>query len=545
MIDQLPMLTLIAFSPLIGVLILLFVSKENGRAIKVIGIATTMIPLLLSAWLYADFLTRTAVGFQYSEQHEWLRIALNHEMLGDQIKSFIYEFKYNLVADGLSLPLVFLTALVGSMAALASVLIKKRWKTYFILFLLLEIGMFGVFLAQDLFLFFLFFEVTLVTTFFLIGIWGYEKSVQAANKFLIYNGIGSAVMLIAFFIIVNTAGFTQVNGPDGLVISYSGDLHAIMNNLFSDTNAMVHVQPDPQQFNPFFLSNTMKWTLFIMLVVAFGIKLPIFPFHTWMLKVHMEAPPSVVMIHSGILLKMGAYGLIRFGILLFPEQAKGWAVVLAVLGVVNILYGAALAFVQKDFKLVLAYSSISHMGIVLLGIAALNPTGLGGAVFQMVSHGLISALMFLIVGCLYERTKTTTLSELGGLAASIPFISGILLVAGMASLGLPGLSGFVGEFLSFLGLFATMKGIATVGILGIILAAVYVLRAVLRITFGKRPESMAGFRDARLVEAVPMIVLVAFIVLLGVYPAVLSHPLNQSLIGFDQLIQTLNLKIGG
>ncbi|MCC2685314.1 MAG: proton-translocating NADH-quinone oxidoreductase, chain [Paenibacillaceae bacterium] len=545
MIDQLPMLTLIAFSPLIGVLILLFVSKENGRAIKVIGIATTMIPLLLSAWLYADFLTRTAVGFQYSEQHEWLRIALNHEMLGDQIKSFIYEFKYNLVADGLSLPLVFLTALVGSMAALASVLIKKRWKTYFILFLLLEIGMFGVFLAQDLFLFFLFFEVTLVTTFFLIGIWGYEKSVQAANKFLIYNGIGSAVMLIAFFIIVNTAGYTQENGPDGLVISYSGDLHAIMNNLFSDTNAMVHVQPDPQQFNPFFLSNTMKWTLFIMLVVAFGIKLPIFPFHTWMLKVHMEAPPSVVMIHSGILLKMGAYGLIRFGILLFPEQAKGWAVVLAVLGVVNILYGAALAFVQKDFKLVLAYSSISHMGIVLLGIAALNPTGLGGAVFQMVSHGLISALMFLIVGCLYERTKTTTLSELGGLAASIPFISGILLVAGMASLGLPGLSGFVGEFLSFLGLFATMKGIATVGILGIILAAVYVLRAVLRITFGKRPESMAGFRDARLVEAVPMIVLVAFIVLLGVYPAVLSHPLNQSLIGFDQLIQTLNLKIGG
>jgi NADH-quinone oxidoreductase subunit M len=545
MIDQLPMLTLIAFSPLIGVLILLFVSKENGRAIKVIGIATTMIPLLLSAWLYADFLTRTAVGFQYSEQHEWLRIALNHEMLGDQIKSFIYEFKYNLVADGLSLPLVFLTALVGSMAALASVLIKKRWKTYFILFLLLEIGMFGVFLAQDLFLFFLFFEVTLVTTFFLVGIWGYEKSVQAANKFLIYNGIGSAVMLIAFFIIVNTAGFSQVNGPDGLVISYSGDLHAIMNNLFSDTNAMVHVQPDPQQFNPFFLSSTMKWTLFIMLVVAFGIKLPIFPFHTWMLKVHMEAPPSVVMIHSGILLKMGAYGLIRFGILLFPEQAKGWAVVLAVLGVINILYGAALAFVQKDFKLVLAYSSISHMGIVLLGIAALNPTGMGGAVFQMVSHGLISALMFLIVGCLYERTKTTTLSELGGLAASIPFMSGILLVAGMASLGLPGLSGFVGEFLSFLGLFATMKGIATVGILGIILAAVYVLRAVLRITFGKRPESMAGFRDARLVEAVPMIVLVAFIVLLGVYPAVLSHPLNQSLIGFDQLIQTLNLKIGG
>ncbi|UUZ82593.1 NADH-quinone oxidoreductase subunit M [Paenibacillus sp. P26] len=228
----------------------------------------------------------------------------------------------------------------------------------------------------------------------------------------------------------------------------------------------------------------MKWTVFLLLLVAFGIKLPIFPFHTWMLKVHTEAPPSIVMIHSGILLKMGAYGLIRFGILLFPKEATAWASVLAILGVINILYGAVLAFVQKEFKLVLAYSSISHMGIVLLGIAAFNTTGLEGAVFQLVSHGLISALMFLLVGSIYERTQTTELDHLGGLAKSIPFISGILLVSGMASLGPPGLSGFISEFLAFLGLFQTHPVITAVGTLGIILTAVYVLRGILGITYG-------------------------------------------------------------
>ncbi len=237
-----------------------------------------------------------------------------------------------------------------------------------------------------------------------------------------------------------------------------------------------------------------------MLLVAFGIKLPIFPFHTWMLKVHTEAPPAVVMIHSGILLKMGAYGLIRFGILFFPAEAKQWAWMLALLGVINIVYGAILAMVQKDFKLVLAYSSISHMGIVLLGLAAFNVSGLQGAVFQLISHGLISALMFLLVGSIYERTQTTQLDQLGGLASSIPFISGILLVAGMASLGLPGLSGFISEFLAFLGLFETHRVYAIVGTLGIIFTAVYVLRGVLNITFGPKQPSLQlqGMRDAQI-----------------------------------------------
>jgi NADH-quinone oxidoreductase subunit M len=540
MLDKLPILSLITFSPLLGVLVLLFIRKDKGNLIKIIGIVTTLIPLILAAWLYVDYHFQ-ADSIQYKEQLNWIKVPLNHEGV-QQITSFFLEFKYTMAVDGLSLPLVFLTALISTMAALASVHIKKRWKTYFILFLLLEAGMFGVFMAQDLFLFFLFFEVTLVPMFFLIGIWGYMNKENAANRFLIYNGLGSAIMLIAFLIIVSTAGFTQVASQNALDVYYSGDIQTIMHNLFQDQNAYVN-QAAPN--NPFYMGSGLKWTVFIMLLVAFGIKLPIFPFHTWMLKVHTEAPPSVVMIHSGILLKMGAYGLIRFGILFFPEEAKQWAWMLALLGVINILYGAILAFVQKDFKLVLAYSSISHMGIVLLGLAAFNITGMQGAVFQMISHGLISALMFLLVGSLYERTETTMLDKLGGLASAVPFMSGILLVAGMASLGLPGLSGFVGEFLAFLGLFSTLKIYTVIGTLGIILAAVYVLKGVLGITYGPAPERLQGIKDARIIEAIPMITLVAFILLLGVYPSVLSQPLQQTIGGFDQVIQSVAGKIGG
>ncbi|WP_240419816.1 complex I subunit 4 family protein [Paenibacillus periandrae] len=537
--DSLHLLSLIAFSPLLGVLILLFVPKNQGQWIKAIAIITTLIPLGLSAWLYAAFNQQVA-GMQFKEELSWIQIPLNHEVLNG-ITSFFFEFKYMMAVDGLSLPLVFLTALVASMAALASVYIKKRWKSYYILFLLLETGMFGVFMAQDLFLFFVFFEITIIPMFFLIGIWGYMDRERAANKFLIYNGVGSAIMLIAFLILVSTAGFGQISNETGNSLYYSGDISVITNHLFETENSYVNAE-DIQ--NPFYMGAGMKWTLFIMLLVAFGIKLPIFPFHTWMLKVHTEAPPSIVMIHSGILLKMGAFGLIRFGILLFPEQATAWATVLTVLGVVNILYGAILAFVQKDFKLVLAYSSISHMGIVLLGIAAFNTIGMEGAVFQLVSHGLISALMFLLVGAIYERTKTTMLDELGGLARTVPFISGILLVSGMASLGLPGLSGFISEFLVFVGLFQTAKILTVVGTLGVIFTAVYILRGVLGITYGPTKVLPEGIRDARLVEAIPMITLVAFIVVLGIYPAVLSEPLHQTVNGFDQFIHTI-AKTGG
>lgn len=538
---NLPILSMIVFAPLLGILVLLFIPKQQGRWIKWIGIAATLIPLVLAGWLYVDF-NQSDGGDQYAESYSWINIPLNSELLFNEQGTFHLKFDYSLAVDGLSLPLVFLTALVAAMAALASFSIKKRWKTYFIMFLLLEIGMLGVFMARDLFLFFVFFEVTLVPMFFLVGIWGYMNREKAANRFLLYNGVGSAIMLIAFLIVVTTAGFAQIEGPDGTSVYFTGSLYEISNHLFNEPQSFVNTD-HPQ--SPFFMTEGLKWALFLMLLIAFGIKLPMFPFHSWMLKVHTEAPPSVVMIHSGILLKMGAYGLIRFGILLFPEQAKEWAFVLALLGLINILYGAVLAFVQKDFKLVLAYSSISHMGIVLLGLAAFNEIGMQGAVFQMVSHGLISALMFLLVGSIYERTQTSMLDQLGGMAASVPFMSGILLISGMASLGLPGLSGFISEYLSFLGLFGSMKIITAISLLGVILTAVYVLRAVMKITFGPMPEQYKSLRDARLIEAVPMVTLVAFILLLGIYPGILSQPLDTTISGLNQFIQQVTVGLGG
>ncbi|PYI51145.1 complex I subunit 4 family protein [Paenibacillus flagellatus] len=539
-----PILSTIVFSPLLGILALLFVPKHKGRALKTVAIAATLVPLVLSALLYADF-RHDASELQYKEDVTWIQVPLSKEISQiSEAKEFYYQFDYTLGIDGLSLPLVFLTSLVTAMAALASVHLKKRWKAFYIWFLLLEIGMFGVFMARDLFLFFLFFELTLIPMFFLIGIWGYMDREKAANKFLIYNGIGSAIMLLAFLIIVNTAGFTMQTVGEATSVFYSGSLDVITKNLFQDPAAFVHAGPEAFPENPFYWSDTLKWTLFLMLLVAFGIKLPIFPFHTWMLKVHTEAHPAVVMIHSGILLKMGAYGLLTFGVMLFPEQAKQAALAIAILGVVNILYGAVLAFRQSDFKLILAYSSISHMGVVLLGIAAFNEIGLKGAIFQLVSHGLISALMFLLVGSLYERTETTEVRKLGGLSATLPFLCGFLLVAGMASLGLPLLSGFVSEFLAFLGLFDSMPVVTAIGALGIILTAVYVLRGIMKVSYGPLPEAYRGLRDARLVEAVPMITLTAFIVLIGVYPAVLSEPMQQTVIGIDQWIQNI-AKMGG
>ncbi|MFC4599728.1 complex I subunit 4 family protein [Cohnella hongkongensis] len=535
--ENLPILSLITFAPLVGAFLVLLLPGGRGNWLRGTAIAFTVIPLLLTLWLYASY-QPAAGGGAFEERLTWLAIPLNIEGLGGGIASLKLSFEYHLSVDGISMPLLLLTSIVSTMSALASVHIRKRRKTYYALFLLLLTGIYGVFLARDLVLFFIFFEVTLIPMFFLIGIWGYYGREKAATRFLVYNGLGSAAMLLAFLLLVATLGFSSV---DGMNWTFSGNYDTLLNNL-GDANAFANTDTEQMKYYGWFLSENMRWAAFLLLLVAFGIKVPIFPFHTWMLKVHTEAPPAVVMIHSGILLKMGVYGLIRFALHLFPEQAHSWTTVFAVLGVVNILYGAILACVQTEFKLVLAYSSISHMGIVLLGIASLGEVGLQGAIFQSVSHGLISALLFLVVGSIYERTGTTELGELGGLAKAMPFMSGILLLAGLASLGLPGLSGFVGEFLSFLGLFGSMKALTAVGVLGILFAAIYVLRSVLSITYGEMPEKYSGLKDARFVEALPMVALSALIVLLGVYPSLLTDLMQN---GFGGLLEQLQTRVGG
>lgn len=538
MLDNIPILSFIIGAPLVGALIVLLLPGQRSQWLRWTAIAFTVLPLALTLWLFAAY-EPSIGGAAYTEHGTWLTIPLNRELLqGYSISQLAFD--YHLAVDGISLPLLLLTGIVSTMASLASVHIRKRWKTFYFLFLLLVAGMYGVFLARDLILFFIFFEVTLIPMFFLIGIWGYYGREKAATRFLIYNGLGSAAMLLAFLMLIATLGFSVVNEGGGSA-TFSGNYDVLLANL-TDPNAMANLSMLDVGQQDFLLNDNMRWGAFVLLLIAFGIKVPIFPFHTWMLRVHTEAPPSVVMIHSGILLKMGVYGIIRFGASFFPAQLDSWSTVIAILGVINILYGAILACVQKEFKLVLAYSSISHMGIVLLGIASLEEVGLQGAIYQSISHGLISALLFLIVGSLYERTGTTQLDELGGLAKSVPFMSGILLLAGLASLGLPGLSGFVGEFLSFLGLFGSMKWITAIGVLGILFAAIYVLRSILNITYGSMPAQFAEMKDARFIEALPMIVLAALIVLLGVYPSILTDLMQN---GFNGLLQQLNTRMGG
>ncbi|WP_128896215.1 complex I subunit 4 family protein [Longirhabdus pacifica] len=499
MLESLPLLSLILFSPLIGVLILLFVPKHKRKPLQTIAILTTLIPLVLGAMLLLQF-DGVNSSVQMEEELKWIQ----------PLTYFNYHFAYQLGVDGISLPLILLTAFIATAAAFASVFIKKRWKLFFILLLLLETGIFGVFMARDLLLFFIFFEFTLVPMFFLIGIWGEKRRERAANYYLIYNGLGSAIMFIVFMMLIFTVGY------DISTSSYTSSFDVIKSNAL-----------DPSVFK--FDFEELKTWMFVLLLIAFGIKLPMFPFHTWVVKVHREAPPAVVMIHSGILLKMGAYGLIRFGYEIFPEQAVEWATVLAVIGVINFLYGALLALMQNELRSILAYSSISHMGIVLMGLAAGNALGMQGAVFQLISHGLISALLFLIVGSIAERTRTTALPELGGLAQRMPFLSGVFLFAGLASLGLPALSGFVAEFMSFAGLFEQMPVLAAIGSIGIVLAAVYMLRAVLAITFGNLHAQHQSLKDVRMMEAIPMVALTAVIIVLGVYPALLTSIVEQGM----------------
>ncbi|MED4224858.1 NADH-quinone oxidoreductase subunit M [Neobacillus cucumis] len=496
-------LPILVFSPILGIIVLALMPKTVDIPIKIVGFLATLPPLLLALACYLHFQFGKSLG-AFSVAKEWIHF----RGMGTEEPYFAVNFE--LALSGFQLLLVVLTAVVATLSAIAAArFIKKEVKGYFMLFLLLEIGMLGVFTAENLILFFIFFEVTLIPTFFLIGKWGYFEKEKAAFSFLIYNGFGSAVLLIVIMILFAKTGTTNM-----------------------DTLAQIMADPSAP------LSGDLKLGLLIGLLIAFGVKLPIFPLHSWMLKVHVQAPPSVVMIHSGILLKIGAYGLIRFGMGIFPGQFKTLATLIAVLGVINLLYGAFLAFIQTDFKMVLAYSSISHMGIVLIGLAAMNTAGLQGAIFQVVSHGLISALLFFLVGVLYERTDTSLLENLGGMAKGMPRAAGFLLAGGMASLGLPGMSGFVSEFMAFLGLFKEIPWLAAVGTIGIIMTAAYVLRAVLGITFGKSHREFTGVIDVKGVELVPVVVLMLLIVLIGVYPSVLSSPLHTTL-------ETIMLGLGG
>jgi len=488
-------LSWIIFTPLIGAFIILFVPKSATHAIKWIALATTGV--VFGLVLYAmTFFQPGQAGFQMVERASWIPQ---------------FNVQYLLGTDGISFPMIFLTGLISLLACVASfphVRVKDaREKEYYFLYLLLETGMMGTFLALDLFLFYVLWEVVLVPMYFLIGIWGGPRREYAAIKFFLYTLAGSLFMLLGilgvyFAAAPHTFDMTQLVGmPRGLFF---------------------------QQI------------VFMAFFLGFAIKVPIFPFHTWLPDAHVEAPTPISVILAGVLLKMGTYGFFRFSYPLFPDATHWFQPAMAVLAVIGIVYGGFVALAQTDFKKMVAYSSVSHMGFVLLGLAALNADGFRGAMLQMFTHGTITGGLFLLVGVLYDRAHTRDLNDFGGLGAKMPGYAGILTFFALASLGLPALSGFVSEFLVLLGSYQYSKVVTGLSTIGIILAATYLLYMIQRVLLGKLNPKWEGLSDIKAVEVFTLAPLMVLILGIGVYPRIILDYMIPTL---DGLLKTLGGKL--
>ncbi len=471
-----PLLSAIIFSPLAGVLLLAFVDRENRDLQRWIALITTAVVFLLGLVLYGGFDEETA-GMQFVERHVW------HQGLGIQ---------YFLGVDGISLFLILLTAFLGPICVLACWTdIRERLKEFLVSFLVLECGMLGVFAALDLFLFYVFWEVMLIPMALLILVWGNPaRRVYAAVKFFLYTMAGSVFMLIGILVIY----FHQAR-TTGI---YSFDL---------------------LQWYDLRLPFSLQLWLFLAFGLAFAIKVPMFPFHTWLPDAHTEAPTVGSVILAGVLLKMGTYGFLRFNLPLFPDATATFVPLMVVLAIIGIIYGAFMCLVQKDLKRLIAYSSVSHLGFVMLGIFTLNVEGVQGGLIQMVNHGLSTGALFLLVGMLYERRHTRMIADFGGLAKPVPRLAAFFMVATLASIGLPGLNGFVGEFLILLGAFRVEAYWAVLGATGIVLGAWYMLWMFQRVMFGTVTHAEnRGLSDLSRREVGLLIPVVLFIVWIGIGP---------------------------
>ncbi len=478
-----PLLTVITFLPLAGVLLILLVGRGRPGVYKVISLVVTLLAFALSVWMLLVFKTKLP-GMQFAESVTWIK-ALN--------------IRYGMGVDGIAALLVFLTTFLGVIVIIASWhYVKDREMGFFISLLLLEVGMVGVFCATDLFLFYVFWEAMLIPMYFIIGIWGGPRRIYAAIKFFLFTLVGSLLMLLAIIVVVY-----YVRDATGAL---TFDIQALSKVVYS-----YHLQ---------------FWA-FLAFFLAFAIKVPMFPLHTWLPDAHVEAPMAGSVILAGVLLKMGGYGMLRFCLPFFPDAAVTFIPWVVGLSVVAIVYGALVSLMQKDLKKLVAYSSVSHMGFVTAGIFAAialvgNAASMEGAILVMLSHGFLTGALFLMVGFLYERTHTRQIADMSALAKPLPILAGFFLFFAFGSLGLPGLSGFVGEFLSLLGVFEYSRWLAAIAALGVILAAAYLLWMFQRTMFNDRGEDDVkpafGLKDLSAREITSLVPLVVFVVWLGVYP---------------------------
>jgi NADH-quinone oxidoreductase subunit M len=490
------LLTVLIFLPLAGALRIAFLPKDNPRLIRNTAFTVTLAEFLLSLPLVFGF-DDAAAGMQFVQRAPWIPG---------------YGIEYHVGVDGISLWLVMLTTFLMPIVLLSTYeAVEKHLKEFMIFMLILEVGMVGVFLAIDLFLFYIFWELVLVPMYFLIGVWGSDRRIYSAIKFFLYTFAGSVLMLVA--IIALYFHHHEVTGvyTTNLLILYELSI------------------PVKLQF----------W-LFAAFALAFAVKVPMFPFHTWLPDAHVDAPTSGSVILAAVLLKMGTYGFLRFAMPLFPVAAFDLMPLVGALAVIGIIYGALVAMVQKDMKRLVAYSSVSHLGFVMLGLFAFNIQGIQGAILQMVNHGISTGALFLLVGILYERRHTRLISEYGGLFKVIPVYAAVFLIVTLSALGLPGLNNFVGEFLILMGAFGPMKGLTVAAAVGIVFAAVYMLWMYQRVMFGTvSNEKNRHLPDMNARELAYMLPLLLFVFWIGLYPQTFLRKMEASV---SAVVQQMEVK---
>ncbi len=500
-VSDFPIVSLITFLPLLGAIVVGFLPGKRTDLIRYTALGFALAAWAVSLILLIGF-TPGRPGFEFVDQAPWIPL---------------FGIQYKVGVDGLSMAMVVLTTTLTWISILASFRpIQNRVKEYMISFLVLEVGMTGVFVALDLFLFYVFWELVLVPMYLIIGVWGGANRIYATIKFVLYTLVGSLLMLVA--ILATAFTYQAATG------SWEGAF-------------------DLTVLRGFPFDTTFQMLAFGAFALAFAIKVPMFPFHTWLPDAHVEAPTAGSVILAGVLLKLGGYGFIRFALPLYPDAAQTWAPLMIVLSLIAIIYGAIVALVQPDLKKLVAYSSVSHMGFVTLGIFVFQQQALQGAILQMVNHGLITGALFLLVGVIYERTHDRTIAKMGGLGAKTPVYAAAFGFFVFASVGLPGLSGFVGEFLTLIGTFSVYPWAAVVATFVMILAAGYLLWMFQRVAFGELSGFLRGLgdhvTDLRPAEALTLVPLGALVVVFGLFPGLILDLISGS------VTETLNAVVQG